>query len=126
MKRFRRKIIRFDISFDKNPETIQKRFFTKGIQYYSDGYNGYFSLNYHGGKYKYLNNKSQTHNIGVKGVNSDFRKYIQFLQRKSKCFLRSLETFKAVFKVFCYIYNKFPSFKRKFSNLKNIYLINFI
>ena len=77
-----RKIIGFDISYDKNPETIQKIIdsSSKAKQYYSDGYNGYFSLNYHGGKYKFLNNKSQTHNIGVKGVNSDLRKYIPFLQ----------------------------------------------
>ena len=91
-----RKIIGFDISYDKNPETIQKiidsspkakQYYSDGYngyfkakQYYSDGYNGYFSLNYHGGKYKFLNNKSQTYNIGVKGVNSDLRKYIHFLQ----------------------------------------------
>ena len=126
LDRYRRKIVGFDISFDKNPETIQKiiDFSPKAKQYYSDGYNGYFPLNYHGGKYKSLNNKSQTYNI--ESVNSDFRKYIPFLQRKSKCFSRSLETFKAVFKVFRYIYNKFSSIKRKFSNLKNIYLINFI
>ena len=90
----------------------------KAKQYYSDVYNGYFNLNYNCGKYKSLNNKSQTYNIGVKGVNSDFRKNIPFLQRKFKCFSRYLETFKVVFTVFCYIYNKFSSIKIKFSNLK--------
>ena len=47
-------------------ETIQKIIDSspKTKQYYSDGYNGYFNLNYHGGKYKSLNNKSQTYNIG--------------------------------------------------------------
>ena len=95
LERMTRKIIGFDISYDKNPETIQKIIDSspKAKQYYSDGFNGYFSLNYHVGKYKSLNNKSQTYNIGVKGVNSDLRKYISFLQRKSKCFPRSLETF---------------------------------
>ena len=126
MERFTRKIVGYDISFDKNPETIQKIIDSspKAKQYYSDGYPGYFKLNYHGGEYKSLNNKSQTHNI--ESVNSDFRKYIPFLQRKSKCFPRSLETFEAILKVFTYIYNKFSEFKRKFYNLKNIYLINFI
>ena len=126
MERITREIVGYAISLDKNNETIQKIIDSspKAKQYYSDGYIGYLKLNYHGGKYKSLNNKSQTHNI--ESVNSDFRKYIPFLQRKSKCFPRSLETFKAVFKVFCYIYNKFSTFKRKFSNLKNIYLINFI
>ena len=65
----------------------------KAKQYYSDVYNNYFSLNYHREKYKSLNNKSQTYNICVKGVNSDFRKYIPFLQRKSKCFFRYLEMY---------------------------------
>ena len=39
-----RKIIGFDISYDKNPETIQKIIDSspKSKQYYSDGYNGYF------------------------------------------------------------------------------------
>ena len=126
LERITRKIVGYYISFDRNPETIQKiiDFSPKAKQYYSDGYPGYLKLNYHGGKYKSLNNKSQTHNI--ESVNSDFRKYIPFLQRKSKCFPRSLETFKAVFKVFCYIYNKLSSFKRKFPNLKKVYLINFI
>ena len=126
LERITREIVGYAISFDRNPETIQKIIDSspKAKQYYSDGYPGYFKLNYHGGKYESLNNKSQTHNI--ESVNSDFRKYIPFLQRKSKCFPRSLETFEAVFKVFTYIYNKLSEFKRKFSNLKNIYLINFI
>ena len=57
-------------------ETIQKIIDSspKAKQYYSDELKGYFSLNYHGGKYKSLNNKSQTYDIDVKGVNSDFKK----------------------------------------------------
>ena len=90
LDRYRRKIVGYDISYDKNPETIQKIIDTspKANQYYSDGYTGYFNLNYHGGSYKSFNNKSQTHNI--ESVNSDFRKYIPCLQKKSKCFSRSL------------------------------------
>ena len=122
----RGKIVGYEISFDKNHETIQKNIDSsqKTKQYYSDGYNGYFSLNYHGGKYKSLNNKSQTYNIGVKGVYSDFRKYIPFLQQKSKCFYGSLETFKAVFKVFTYIYHKFSEIKRKLYKLNKFYIKN--
>ena len=72
--RYSRKIVWYDISYDKNPETIQKIIDSspKAKQYYSDGYNGYFNLNYHGNMYKSLNNKSQTHNI--ESVNSDFKK----------------------------------------------------
>ena len=107
LDRYRRKIVGYDISYDKNPETIQKIIDTspKANQYYSDGYTGYFNLNYHGGSYKSFNNKSQTHNI--ESVNSDFRKYIPCLQRKSKCFSRSLELLKVIFTVFVHVYNKF-------------------
>ena len=79
LERITREIVGYAISFDRNPETIQKIIDSspKAKQYYSDGYPGYFKLNYHGGKYESLNNKSQTHNI--ESVNSDFRKYIPFL-----------------------------------------------
>lgn len=95
MKRITRKIVGYDILFDKNHETIQKIINSspKSKTILFDDYNDYFNINYHGGKYKSLNSKSQTYNIGVKGVNSDFRKYIPFLQQKSKCFARSLEMY---------------------------------
>ena len=97
LDRYRRKIVGYDISYDKNPETIQKIIDTspKANQYYSDGYTGYFNLNYHGGSYKSFNNKSQTHN-------------------------------KVIFTVFVHVYNKFSSIKRKFSNNNKVYLINCI
>ena len=67
-----------------------------------------------------MNNKNQTHNI--ESVNSDFRKYIPCLQRKSKCFSRSLELLKVIFTVFVHVYNKFSSIKSLFNKLyiKNI------
>ena len=44
LERISRKIVGYDISFDKNPEIIQKIIDSspKVKQYYSDGYNGYF------------------------------------------------------------------------------------
>ena len=45
-------------------------------------------MNYQDRKYKYLNNKIQTHNVSVKGVNSDIIEYFPYLQRKSKCFTK--------------------------------------
>ena len=59
--RYSRKIVWYDISYDKNPETIQKIIDSspKAKQYYSDGYNGYFNLYYHGSKYKSLNTKAK-------------------------------------------------------------------
>ena len=48
LERITRKIVGYDISFDKNPETIQKIIDSspKSKQYYSDGYKGYFNLKY--------------------------------------------------------------------------------
>ena len=59
MERITRKIVGYAISFDKNHETIQKIIdsLQKAKQYYSYGYQWYFKLNYHGGKYKFLNIK---------------------------------------------------------------------
>ena len=68
----------------------------------------------------YLKNKSQTYT--VEGLNSDLRHYIPPLRRKFKCFFRSIETSKAVFKIFVHAFNKFalakflhPSIKSSFS-----------
>ena len=73
--RYSRKIVWYDISYDKNPETIQKIIDSspKAKQYYFDIYNLYFNLDYHKNKYKSLNNKSQTHKY--RKLNLDFRKY---------------------------------------------------
>ena len=73
-----------------------------------------------------MNNKNQTHNI--ESVNSNLRKYIPCLQRKSKCFSRSLELLKVIFTVFVHVYNKFSSIKSLFNKLyiKNIKRHSFI
>ena len=65
----------------------------------------------------YFRDKSRT--FTVEDINSDIRKYIAALQRKSKCFFRSLETFKAVMHVFVHVYNRFGEFKQRFPRLKS-------
>ena len=69
----------------------------------------------------------KSHTFIVEGVNSDIRKYIAALQRRSKCFFRSLKTFKAVLRVFVYAYNKLGQFKLAFPSLKSaVVLIQFL
>ena len=69
----------------------------------------------------------KSHTFIVEGVNSDIRKYIAALQRRSKCFFRSLKTFKAVLRVFVYAYDKFGQFKLDFPRLKSaVGLIQFL
>ena len=107
-----RKIIGYDIAYDKSTERIQAVIDSspKADDYHSDGYQAYQEVYYHGKKHHVHYHKSETYT--VEGINSDLRKYIPFLQRKSKCFLRSLDTAKSVLKIFVYAYNQFGEAKR--------------
>ena len=108
----------FDVAYDKNENRIQK-IVDKAVKakfYYSDANPSYQNVSYFG-KHYYFRDKS--HTFTVEGVNSDIRKYIPALQRKSKCFFRSLATFKAVMSVFVVAYNRFGKFKFNFPHLKS-------
>ena len=63
-----------------------------------------------------LKNKSQTYIF--ESVNSDLRYYIPALKRKSKCFFRSIDTMKSVFKIFVRVFNNFALAKLNYSNSK--------
>ena len=110
----------FDIAYDKNENRIQK-IVDKAVKakfYYLEPNPSYQNVSYFG-KHYYFRDKS--HTFTVEGVNSDIRKYIAALQRKSKCFFRSLATFKAVMSIFviAYTYNSFGKFKFDFPHLKS-------
>ena len=113
-----RQIVGFDIVYDRNENRIQKIVdkTVKAKFYYSDANPSYQNVSYFG-KHYYFRNKS--HTFTVEGVNFDIRKYIAALQRKSKCFFRSLATFKAVMRIFVIAYNSFGKFKFDFPNLKS-------
>ena len=121
VNREKRQIVGYDIAFDESRERIQKLVDSspKADHYYSEAYSAYSEICYHG-THTALKNKSQTYT--VEGVNSDLMHYIPPLRRKSKCFFRSIETAKAVFKIFVFAFNKFalakflhPSLKSSFS-----------
>ena len=128
VSRFGRKIIGYDVAEDKATERIQKMVDNapKAKVYHSDGYPSYREISYYGKHYAHYGwDKSETYT--VEGVNSDLRKYIPFLQRKSKCFLRSLETAKVVLRIFVYAYNRFCEMKCRYPKLKNaFYLTQFV
>ncbi len=69
------------------------------------------------GKHCYFKDKS--HTFRVEGINSYIRKYIDALQRRYKCFFRSIDTFKIVMNIFVYAYKRFGEFKLRFHLLKN-------
>ena len=113
-----REIVGFDIAFDKSRERIQRLVdhSVKARQYYSDAYLVYAEVRYDGA-HTSLKSKSQTYTI--KGVKSDLRHYIPPLRRRSKCFFRSIETTKAVFKIFVNAFNIFARAKKYFPHLKS-------
>jgi IS1 family transposase len=93
--------------------------------YHSDGNPSYKEVSYWGGKHHANYDKSETYT--VEGINSDLRKYIPFLQWRSKCFLRSLATAKIVLHIFVYAYNKFNQMKLTYPKLKTAFhLIQFV
>ena len=118
VSRDKRQIVGYDIAFDKSRERIQRLVDNspKASKYYSDSYPVYSEIIYHG-KYTSLKNKSQIYI--VEGVNSDLKHYIPALRRKSKCFFRSVETMKAVFKLFVHAFNQFALSKFNFPSLKS-------
>jgi insertion element IS1 protein InsB len=121
-----RQIVGYDIAFDKSRERIQRLVdnSVKAHQYYSDAYSAYSEVCYEG-QHTSLKNKSQTYT--VEGVNSDLRHYIPALHRRSKCFFRSLDTAKAVFKIFVNAFNQFAFAKKNFPALKSsLFLSSFI
>ena len=115
-----RKLVGFDIANDKETERIQELIddSPKADFYHADGYVSYQEVSYYG-YFQHHYDKSETYT--VESVNSDLRKYIPFLQRKSKCFLRSLDTARAVLKIFMHAYNKFNQQKQEHPKYKNSY-----
>ena len=78
-----RQIVGFDIANDKSEYRIQNivNKAPKANFYFSDAYKGYQNLSYVG-RHFYFRDKS--HTFTVEGVNSDIRKYIPALQRRSR------------------------------------------
>ena len=125
VSRDKRQIVGYDIAFDKSRKRIQNlvNSSAKANKYYSDSYPAYSEMLYDGLHTSFK--KSQTYT--VEGVNSDLRHYIPALKRKSKCFFRSINTMKAVFKIFVYAFNNFASAKFISSNSKSrLFLSMFI
>ena len=118
-----REIVGFDIAFDKSRERIQRLVdrSVKAQQYYSDAYPTCAEVRYES-VHTSLKNKSQTYT--VEGVNFDLRHYIPPLHRRSKCFFRSLETAKAVFKIFVNAFNLFARAKKNFPHLKSAFCLS--
>ena len=81
-------------------------------KYFTDGGGAYLGVDFTGLHIRNMKDKSDTHNI--EGSNADLRHYIAGLQRRSRCFFRSMETLNAVLYVFVHAYNRFGDAKFRF------------
>ena len=123
VSREKRQIVGYDIAFDKSRERIQQLVdkSPKASHYYSDSYSAYKEI-YYCGTHTSLKNKSETYT--VEGINSDLRHYISPLHRKSKCFFRSIDTAKAVLKIFVNAFNNFALHKFLHPSLKSAFSLS--
>ena len=102
-----RMIVGFEVAMDKGAVRIQDIVDSApwAERYATDGYNGYLDVVFPGEHVRNIHNKRDTHN--VESINADLRTFIPVLQRRSRCFCRSLETLQAVTEVFVDAYNAF-------------------
>ena len=75
----------------------------KAKQYYSDGFDAYDRLWYHGGRYEVSQGKVDTYS--VEGDNAELRHYLARLGRRSRCFSRCVEALEWAVRIFVYCFN---------------------
>ena len=75
----------------------------KAKWYFSDGFEEYAWLWYHGGRYEVSQGKSETYS--VEGDNSELRHYLARLARKSRCFSRCPYALYCAVHLFVYCFN---------------------
>ena len=81
-------------------------------RYYTDGWFDYINVVYLG---QYAGNaRDRSDTFTLEGVNADMRRDVSLLARRSRCFARTLETLKAVIKVFVSAYNRFGQAKHRY------------
>ena len=86
----------------------------KAKQYYSDGFDAYDRLWYHGGRYEVSQGKVDTYS--VEGDNAELRHYLARLARSSRCFSRCIEALEWAVRLFIYSFNRRQLFKQRFPN----------
>ena len=102
-----RQIVAYAVDNTVNAALIQEMVdgITQAERYYTDGGSAYWGVDFIGRHVRNMIDKSDMHNI--ESSNADLRHYIAGLRRRSRCFLRSMETLRAVLYVFVHAYNRF-------------------
>jgi IS1 family transposase len=113
ISRFPRQILGFNADNSKTAKQMQRiaDSVLPAERYATDGNLTYLDVDFQGRHIRNVRDKADTHN--VESINADLRHYIRPLARKSRCFFRSYETFRAVISVFVDAYNKFGEAKLK-------------
>jgi insertion element IS1 protein InsB len=84
----------------------------KAKWYFSDGFEEYTWLWYHGGRYEVSQGKSETYS--VEGDNAELRHYLARLARKSRCFSRCSYALECAIRMFVYSFNRRQLYKQRF------------
>jgi len=80
--------------------------------YYSDQFSTYATLIYYPGKHESLPDKTQTYS--VEADNAELRHYLARLERKSRCFSRSIQALWSAVKLFVFAWNRRQLHKQTF------------
>jgi len=86
----------------------------KAKQYYSDAFDAYARLYYHGGRCAVSESKTDTYS--VEGGNADLRHYLARLVRRSRCFSRCIEALRWAIQLFIYCFNRRQLRKQAYPN----------
>jgi IS1 family transposase len=107
ISRFPRQIVGFAVTMERTSSHAQRMIdeAPPAKHYFSDGWLGYKDLAYPGTYFRNAVDKSDTHT--VESINTDLREYIPMLQRRRRCFPRSIETLEAIMHQFVTAYNRF-------------------
>lgn len=89
-------------------------FSPKAKQYFSDAFDAYSRIWYHGGRYKVSDGKSETYS--VEGDNAELRHYLARLARSSRCFSRCPYALICALRIFIFAYNGRQLYKHQHPN----------
>jgi len=127
VSRFPRQIVAFDVDKSVKAKLIQQMVNSvpHARTYYTDGNYKYQDVDYFPGRLKQnFENKKDTHII--ESTNSDLRRYIAVLQRKSKCFSRNRENLKTILHVFINAYNRYNDATIRYDRAPPFSILNFL
>jgi IS1 family transposase len=84
----------------------------KSRQYFSDAFDAYSRLWYHGGRYEVSQGKTDT--FSVEADNAELRHYLARLARSSRCFSRCPYALICSLRLFIYCFNGRQLYKQQF------------